>query len=128
MPDMPGLDHDGDGDYDEFDALHQQLIDDPASGLGQVAELRSQYIWQNAIHEFGEDVAELFDGNPNNDSFTDGGNGSGNQTPLEPGYSPGGGIPVILTFGDFTYSYLNGNFSLIDAGSGGGGGDGFSPF
>lgn len=127
---MPGYDHDGDGDYDEFDELHQGIIDNPESALGMAQELRDQFVYDNAVHEFFEDVGELFDGNPNNDSFTDGGNGSGNQTPLEPNYSPGGGIPVVLTFGDFTYSFVNGNFSLIGGGlgDGGGGGDGFSPF
>ncbi len=127
MPDMPGLDHDGDGDYDQFDAAVQDILDNPENSLGRAQEEIADLALGNALHEFFEDIGELYDGNPNNDSFTDGGNGSGNQTPLEPGYSPGGGIPVILTFGDFTYSFADGNFSII-SGPGGGGGDGFAPF
>lgn len=35
----------------------------------------------NSLTEFIEDVAELYDGNSDNDTFYDGGNGSGLENP-----------------------------------------------
>jgi|CXWL01.1.fsa_nt_gi hypothetical protein len=124
MPTSPtGIDHDGDGDYDQFDEAHQEIIDHPEIALGQAAEERGEILRQNILWEFMEDIGELFDGNPNNDSFMDGGNGSGTQTPL-PG--SGGGVPVYWEFDSVTYSFWNGNFTIIGGGGpgGGGGGDG----
>lgn len=126
---MPtGVDHDLDGDYDHFDALHQSLIDNPEIALGQAAEERADYLSDNMIWEFFEDIGELFDSNPNNDSFVDGGNGSGNETPTHQSILPAQGpyqFPVQLDFDGVGYSFLNGNFTIQGGGGpGGGGGDG----
>lgn len=128
---MPGQDLDHDGDYDSYDQQLQIYQDNPELALGELSEVRSDLFWQNLVHEFAEDVAELLDDNPDNDSFTDGGNGSGNeppteQSPLPPGQDPGApwAFPVTVTLGGFNYDYFNGVFTLIGAGPGGGGGGG----
>lgn len=127
---MPGQDHDNDGDYDQFDQIHQTVIDNPESALGEGQEIIANAILENALHEFLQDVAELFDDNPNNDSFQDGGLGAGDEVP-EMSYwpdGPGGGLPVVLTFDNVTYSFVGGNFSIIEFGGGGPGGGGGDPF
>lgn len=98
---------------------------------------RTQF--QNAFHELLEDFSELFDDNPLNDSFTDGGNGSGNEDSDGPapdpdlsiypdGWpSPGGGVPVVLSFQGTDWEHLNGNFTNLGPSDTGGGGGGFDP-
>jgi hypothetical protein len=75
------LNLDGDGDHDHFDrqeafAQHVGLVGSADNPL-----MDPNNPLMNNIHEFFEDVGELFDTNPTNDSFSDGGNGSGNETP-----------------------------------------------
>ena len=71
-------DRDGDGDYDQFDRI---IIAAEQKGVPLNMDERANLAWANALHEVAEDVAELFDDNPDNNSFFDGGNGSGNETP-----------------------------------------------
>jgi hypothetical protein len=72
-------DRDGDGDYDSFD---RTITDAENNGTPLTLDERVNLANANSLHEFIEDVQELFDNNPNNDSFFDGGNGSGKETPL----------------------------------------------
>jgi hypothetical protein len=76
-PDYGG-DSDGDGDHDQWDDAHQEVIE---SGFPQFDEAHVNIDIMNGLTEFIEDVAELYDGSSANDSFFDGGNGSGNETP-----------------------------------------------
>lgn len=125
---MPGSDLDNDGDFDGFDQTLQIYLDNPGLALGELQEIRTDLALQNAIHEVAEDFGEMFDGNPNNDSFFDGGNGSGNETPTDWSLWPPGSDPVnesfTFNFGGQSWTYWQGaNFTYVgDGGPGGGGG------
>jgi hypothetical protein len=75
-----GPDLDSDGDYDSFDRELGFWRDRGMMGNFETIHEPDDPL-PNLFHEFFEDIFELFDGNPNNNSFTDGGNGSGNETP-----------------------------------------------
>ncbi len=107
-------DHDGDGDYDEFDATIEDLLH--GTGVGNTAEEISALNAANAVHEFFEDVGQLFDGNPGNDSFFDGGMGAGDEVPTE---GPSGSVaPVYFVSEGEHYMFAVGVFTYLGGGVG----------
>jgi hypothetical protein len=74
---IPRHDRDGDGDHDQFD---RTIILAERYGNPLSPDERDNLAAANWLHERIEDFKELADNNPNNDSFFDGANGSGNET------------------------------------------------